>query len=82
MRIAFTNRSTFGRLVDASLHEALETVDFVCGIELEYHTDLRVVQRRLNDFPHPLPPDCVPEVAVRRLFRGDSPLNSQRIWRN
>jgi hypothetical protein len=56
------------RLVDATLREALRTVDFVYGIELTYHEAQRDVQRRLNDFPHPLPPDFVPEAAVRRLF--------------
>jgi hypothetical protein len=58
----------FGRLTDATLREALDAVEFVCGIELAQHADLRVVQRRLNEFPHPLPPDYVPEAAIRRLF--------------
>jgi hypothetical protein len=56
------------RLVDATLRDALKTVDFVYGIELTYHEAQRAVQRRLNDFPHPLPPDFVPEAAIRRLF--------------
>jgi hypothetical protein len=60
----------FARLSDATLREALNTVEFACGIELAYHADLRVVQRRLNEFPHPLPPDFVPEAAIRRLFAG------------
>ena len=55
-------------LADAGLRDALKTVDFMCGLELAYATDLRTVQRRLNDFPHNLPPYFVPEAAVRSLF--------------
>lgn len=65
------------RLVDASLRKPLETIDFMCGVELAYHTDLRVVQRRLNDFPHALPPDYVPIAAVRRLFGLSEPAASR-----
>lgn len=67
--VAAARRLSFGRLSDASLRNALNTVDYVCGNELMYHTDLRVVQRNLNEFPHPLPPDYTPQAAVRRLFR-------------
>ena len=56
------------RLTDPKLREALKTAHFTCGIERAYHDDLRRVQRNLNDFPHPLPPDHVPAIAVRRLF--------------
>jgi len=56
------------RLRDVTLRETLKTVDFMCGLELSYATDLRIVQRRLNDFPHSLPPYYVPENAVRSLF--------------
>jgi hypothetical protein len=78
IEVAAVTRLPFGRLTDATLREALDTVEFVCGIELAQHADLRVVQRRLNDFPHPLPPDYVPEAAVRRLFgvRGGHALRS------
>ena len=55
-------------LKDADVRAALNTVDFMCGLELSYATDLRVVQRRLNEFPHNLPPHYVPEVAARSLF--------------
>jgi hypothetical protein len=55
-------------LADATLREALRTVEFMCGVELMYHSELRRVQRNLNEFPHPLPPDFVPEATVRRLF--------------
>jgi hypothetical protein len=66
--VAAVRRLSLGRLVDASLRDALNTVDFLCGNELAYHTDLRVVQRNLNEFPHPLAPDYVPKAAIRRLF--------------
>jgi hypothetical protein len=61
------------RLKDPQLREALEAAQFPCGVERLYHDDLRKVQRNLNDFPHNLPPDYVPAVAVRRLF-GRPPL--------
>jgi hypothetical protein len=57
-------------LDDPGLRDALNTVDFVCGLELSYSTDLRTVQGRLNDLPHNLPPHYVPAVAVRSLFAG------------
>jgi hypothetical protein len=59
---------SLARLTDARLRETLNTVSFMCGLELSYVTDLRTVQRRLNDFPHDLPPYYVPEAAVRSLF--------------
>jgi hypothetical protein len=68
IEVAAVQGLPFARLVDATLRDALSTVEFVCGIELSYHEDLRVVQRRLNEFPHQLSPDSVPEVAIRRLF--------------
>ena len=57
------------RLKDPQLREALKAAQYTCGVERLYHDDLRTVQRNLNDFPHNLPPDYVPAVAVRRLFR-------------
>jgi hypothetical protein len=55
-------------LSDTTLREALDTVDFICGTELEYHRDLRVVQRNLSQFPHSLLPHHVPAIAVQHLF--------------
>lgn len=46
-------------LATAELGQALKTVDFMCGIELSYGTDLRTVQQHLNAFPHNLPPHYV-----------------------
>ena len=66
------------RLGDASLRQALETVDFVCGMELAYETDLRVVQSRLNEFPHP-PPHDVPASVVRRRFGLSEPAASRHV---
>jgi hypothetical protein len=63
----------FERLADAAMREVLKTVDFVCETELCYHTDLRVIQRNLNEFPHNNPPDYVPLLAVRRLLGARSP---------
>jgi hypothetical protein len=58
------------RLEVGELAEVLDDVQFECEIELTYHTDLRVVQRNLNDFPHPNRTPCVPLEAVRELFEG------------
>ena len=58
------------RLEGSELVEVLEDVQFECEIELTYHTELRVVQRNLNDFPHPNRNPCVPLQAVRQLFRN------------
>ena len=59
-----------GRLEAGELADVLEDVQFFCEIELDYHTDLRVVQRNLNDVPHPNRDPCVPLAAVRELFEG------------
>jgi hypothetical protein len=56
------------RLGAESLADVLDDVQFFCEIELAYHTDLRVVQRNLNDVPHPNRDPCVPLEAVRDLF--------------
>jgi hypothetical protein len=55
-------------LADRTLLRSLDDVEFICGIELMYHDDLRRVQRNLNDFPHPRRDPCVPVEAVARLF--------------
>jgi hypothetical protein len=46
----------------------LDDVQFFCDMELDYHTDLRIVQRNLNDVPHPNRHPCVPLEAVHELF--------------
>ena len=51
-----------------ALPKALATVEFFCGIELEYHTDLRTVQLNLNEFPHADIEHHVPRLAVKHLF--------------
>ena len=58
------------RLGAEELAEALDDVQFMCEIELCYHTDLRIVQRNLNDFPHPNRDTCVPREAVHELFKA------------
>lgn len=59
-----------GRLGRGELADVLDDVQFFCEMELDYHTDLRVVQRNLNDVPHPNRDPCVPLIAVRELFEG------------
>jgi hypothetical protein len=56
------------RLEDSCLRERLDNVEFICGIEFSYHTDLRIIQRNLNDIPHPDRDPCTPVDGVRRLF--------------
>jgi len=56
------------RLGTEELADILDDVQFFCELELDYHTDLRIVQRNLNDVPHPNRDPCVPVEAVRELF--------------
>jgi hypothetical protein len=65
-------------LGDRTLVRSLDDVEFVCGIELMYHDDLRRVQRNLNDFPHPRRDPCVPVAAVARLFSAAGPPPASR----
>jgi hypothetical protein len=58
------------RLEPGELADVLDDVQFFCEMELDYHSDLRVVQRHLNDVPHPNRDPCVPLAAVRELFEG------------
>ena len=57
------------RLGAEELADILDDVQFFCELELDYHTDLRRVQRNLNDVPHPNRDPCVPIEAVRELFK-------------
>jgi hypothetical protein len=52
------------RLTDQSLSEELRYTASICAIELSYSSDLRRVQRNLNDLPHggreiPVPAEAV-----------------------
>ena len=58
------------RLTDRSMAGTLNDLEFHCGIELEYHDDLRRVQRNLNEIPHVNRDPCVPVDAVIQLFEG------------
>lgn len=59
----------FEWLRDRPMREALNHAAFICGIELAYSSDLRRVQRNLNELPHStLRPYCVPALAVRATF--------------
>ena len=58
------------RLTNRSMAGTLNDLEFHCGIEFEYHDDLRVVQRNLNEIPHANRDPCVPADAVSRLFEA------------
>ncbi len=58
------------RLTNRSMTGTLNDLEFHCGIELEYHDELRKVQRNLNDIPHVNRDPCVPVDAVTQLFEG------------
>jgi len=56
------------QLSDRELRSVLDIVEFMCGIEMEYHDDLRRVQWNLNQFPHRKDDPCVPSDALLALF--------------
>lgn len=58
------------RLTNRSMSGTLNDLQFHCGVELEYHDELRTVQRNLNEIPHANRDPCVPSDAVRRLFEA------------
>ena len=64
------------RLTNRSMSGTLNDLEFHCGIELEYHENLRKVQRNLNDIPHVNRDPCVPVDAVAQLFQGSTMRNS------
>jgi len=66
------------RLNSGYLAERLNDVAYFCGIELCYHTDLSMVQRNLNELPHPQRDPCVPADAIRRLFHGSATAGPQK----
>jgi len=66
-------------LANRTLVRSLDDVEFICGIELMYHDDLRRVQRNLNEFPHPGRDPCVPVQAVARLFSAAGPSPSRSV---
>jgi hypothetical protein len=60
----------FACLTSPSVARALDDLEFFCRIELDYHSDLRKVQRNLNDVPHPDRKPCVAVDAVNELFEA------------
>ena len=62
-----SNRS-LARLTNRSMTGTLNDLEYFCGIELCYHSDLRRVQLNLNEIPHAKRDPCVPADAIRRLF--------------
>jgi len=58
----------FVRLKDDSLREPLKAMEFMCDIELNYHSDLRRIQVNLGEYPHAPPPHYVPVIAARSAF--------------
>jgi hypothetical protein len=67
------------RLADRKLVGALDDVEFMCGIELSYHDDLRRVQLNLNEFPHAGLDLYVPLAAIARMFANTRPAPSQLL---
>ena len=66
------------RLNDRSMAGALNQLEFLAHCELDYVSDLRRVQRNLNEVPHVNRDPCVPLEAVAQLF-GSAPPSSR--WR-
>jgi Domain of unknown function (DUF6933) len=64
-------------LADRTLVRSLDDVEYMCGIELLYHDDLRLVQRNLNEFPHPGRDPCVPLEAVVQMIAAPRPAPSR-----
>lgn len=56
------------RPTDRKLIQSLDDVEYICGIELLCHEDLRRVQRNLKEFSPPGRDPCVPLEAVARMF--------------
>jgi hypothetical protein len=61
---------SFEWLRDATMRSVLRDLEMYCGLEMTYHSDLRTVQRNLNDVPHASLAVNVPAVAVTTLFRN------------
>jgi len=59
------------RLTNRSMTGSLNDLEFLCCVELDYTTDLRRVQRNLNDVPHVNREPCVPTEAVARVFAAE-----------
>ena len=57
------------RLREPRLRAVLEDIEAFCGLELCYHSDLRVVQRNLNELPHGDLDVHVPSAAVAAWLR-------------
>ena len=64
-------------LADRTLVRSLDDVEYMCGIELLYHDDLRLVQRNLNEFPHPGRDPCIPLEAVAQMLAVRRPVPSR-----
>ena len=61
---------SLARLTNRGMTGTLNDLEFHCGLELEYHDDLRTVQRNLNDIPHVNRNPCVPVDAVGQLLEA------------
>lgn len=68
IEVAALDFHPFARLRDRRMAGALNDLEFHCGIEMEYHDDLRRVQRNLNDVPHANREPCVPAEAIWQVF--------------
>ena len=68
----------WSRLTNRTLKVALNDLVFLCEAELDFSSDLRLVQRNLNEFPHADRHPHVPSEAAKLAFvtgRG-----SGRVW--
>jgi hypothetical protein len=65
----FLDRVELKRMPRSEFSDVLEYVKDFCEIELMYHTDLRRVQRNLNELPHAT---GVPAAIVSALFERGS----------
>lgn len=68
VELAAVRSAPLTRLQNAELRPALRTIEFTCGIELAYHSDLRRIQTNLSQFPHAPAPHHVAVHDARRAF--------------
>ncbi len=66
-------------LRDPTLATALDNVEFICDVELDYTDDLRDVQTSLNEFPHPNREPCAATEAVVLLFAAAAASHARRV---
>jgi hypothetical protein len=58
------------RLTGRKFAKAFNHIKFECGIELDTHNDLLLLQRNLSELPHTDIELCIPAREVRQLFEA------------